>query len=106
MLYGFRNHDINQKCSERFPAGSIVASVKRIHTLESGCELWKISYDCRHIRKIAKKTISFVMSACPSVRMRKHGSHWAHFHGILYLNIYPNSVANIQFSSQYDMNDR
>jgi hypothetical protein len=54
---------------------------------------------------LRKRTISFVMSACPSVCMEKHGSHWTDFRDIWYLNIYRNSVAKIQLSLKSDMND-
>jgi hypothetical protein len=41
----------------------------------------------RHVRKIAKRTISFVMSARPSARMEKFGFRWTHFHEILHLSM-------------------
>jgi len=52
------------------------------------------------LAKLRKSTISFAMSACPSVRpparpsVRKDqlGSHWTDFHEILYLNIFRKSI--------------
>ena len=55
--------------------------------------------------KLRKTTISFVMSACPSVCMEKHGFHWTDFLDIWHLNIYRKSVAKIQVSLKSDMND-
>jgi hypothetical protein len=46
----------------------------------------------RRFRKIAKATISLVMSARPSVHMEQFGFHWKDFHEILYLCIFRNSV--------------
>jgi len=41
MEYGSRNHDIKQKCSASFTAGSVVASAGRMNKLKSGCERWQ-----------------------------------------------------------------
>ena len=32
--------------------------------------------------KLRKVTVSFVMSVCPSVRVKQLGSHWTEFHEI------------------------
>jgi len=42
MEYGSRNHDIKQKYSASFTAGSIVVSAGRMDKLKSGCEHWQI----------------------------------------------------------------
>jgi hypothetical protein len=55
---------------------------------------------------LRKSTISFVMSACPSVHMEKLGSHWMDFHEILYLSIFRKSVHKIPVSLQSDKNSR
>ena len=34
--------------------------------------------------KIAKSDVNFAMSVCPSVRVKKLGSHWTDFYEILY----------------------
>jgi len=57
----------------------------------------------RHVRKIAK-SISFVISVCPSVRMEQLGSHWTDCHEILYLFIFLNAVEKIQVPSKSDKN--
>ena len=41
----------------------------------------------RHVRKIAKRTISFVMSVRPYVRMEQLGNRWTKFHEILHLSM-------------------
>ena len=46
--------------------------------------------------KLRKETISFVMSARPSVRMEQLGSHWADFHEIWHLNIFIKTADRIQ----------
>jgi hypothetical protein len=45
----------------------------------------------RRVRKIAKRTISFVLSVCPSVRMEQLGSHWTDFREICYLGTFRKS---------------
>jgi len=82
MEYGSRNHDIKQKCSASFTAGSVVASAGRMNKLKSGCERWQTGCFLGTFAKLRKTTISFVMSACPSVRMEKLGSQWTDFHDI------------------------
>jgi hypothetical protein len=52
----------------------------------------------RCFRKIAKATISFVMSAHPSVRVEQLGFHWKDFHEILYLRVFRKSFEKIQVS--------
>jgi len=44
------------------------------------------------IRKIAKKTITFVMSVRLSARTEQLCSHWADIHKIWHLNIFRKSV--------------
>jgi hypothetical protein len=44
------------------------------------------------------------MSACLSVRMEKFGLHWTDFQEILYLNIFPKPVENIQVSLKSNRN--
>jgi len=46
--------------------------------------------------KFRKATISFVMSACPSVRMVRHDSHQTDFHEILHLRSFLRSVEKNQ----------
>ena len=57
----------------------------------------------RRVRKIAKKTISFVMAVRPSVHMEQLGSHWKDLHEI-YLRIFRKSVDKIQVSLKSDRN--
>ena len=56
----------------------------------------------RSVRKIAKPTISFVMSVCPSVRlsvrMEELCSHWTDLHEILYLSVFRKYVQKIHVS--------
>jgi archaellum biogenesis ATPase FlaH len=57
------------------------------------------------VRKIAKPTISFVVSVSLSVRMKKLGSHWTDFIKIWYLNTLRKSVEKIQVSFQSNKNN-
>ena len=50
-------------------------------------------------RKIAKATISFVVSVCLSVHMEHLGFHCTDFHEIWYLSIFRKPVEKIQFVS-------
>jgi hypothetical protein len=52
--------------------------------------------------KLWKATISFVMSACPSVRMEQLGSRWTDFHKIWYLCIFRQSVEKLYASFKSD----
>lgn len=40
------------------------------------------------IKNSQKATISFVMTACPSVRAEQSNSHWKDFYEMLYLGIF------------------
>jgi hypothetical protein len=59
--------------------------------------------------KFLKLPISFIipffLSAYPSVRMEKIGSHWTDFHEILYLSPFKDSVETIKFSLNSDRNN-
>jgi hypothetical protein len=59
---------------------------------------------CRRVRKIAKSTISFVMSGRPSAHMEQLGSHWTDFHENWHLNIFRKSIEKIQVSLKSDNN--
>jgi hypothetical protein len=59
----------------------------------------------RHIRKIAKATIKFIMSVRLSVRMEHLGSLWIDFYEIWYLCIFQTYIEKIQFSLKSDRND-
>jgi hypothetical protein len=50
-------------------------------------------------RKIAKATISFVVSVCQSVRMEQFGFHCTDFHYIWYLSTFRKHVEKILFVS-------
>jgi len=56
--------------------------------------------------KQQKATISFVMSACKSIRVGQLGSHGTNFHEISYLNIFRSYVEEIQVPLKSDMNNR
>jgi hypothetical protein len=70
----------------------------------------EVSYVFRRVRKIAKETISFVVSVflsvrpsvCPSDRMEQLDCHWADFYEICYLSIVRKSVKKNQVSLQSD----
>jgi hypothetical protein len=49
------------------------------------------------VRKIAKKTISFVVSVRPSFHMEQLGSQWPNFYKVGYLNIFRNSLNKFEF---------
>jgi hypothetical protein len=55
--------------------------------------------------KLPKENISFVMSACPFVRMKQLGSHWVDIHEIWYLSVFRKSVEKIQMSLKSDKNN-
>jgi len=57
------------------------------------------------LAKLRKATSSFLMSACPCVRMRQLGSRWTDFHEILY-KYFRKSAEKIQFSLKSDKNYR
>jgi len=83
------------KTSVKVPIGTATVVDDRrsswvLQDVTGGCRKLQIE-QLRIIRragKIAKKTISFVISTCPSVRMEQLGSYWADFNKILYLNIF------------------
>ena len=52
----------------------------------------------RCFRKVAKVTISFIMSLRPSVCIEQLSSHWKDFHEIWYLRIFLKSFEKIQVS--------
>jgi len=58
------------------------------------------------VEKLQKATISFVMSACKTIRMEKLGSHGTEFREISYFNIFPKYVKQIQVSMKSDKNNR
>ena len=74
------------------------------HTYWRVCHIW-VYFLLAALAKLRKATKSFVISICPSVRMKQLGSNWADCHQILYFNIFRNSVEKIQFSSQSDKNN-
>jgi hypothetical protein len=53
--------------------------------------------------KLRKAPISFVISACPSVRVDQLGSHWTEFCEILF-EYFRKSVEKTQSSLKYDSN--
>jgi hypothetical protein len=55
--------------------------------------------------KLRKATVSFVVSARPSVRMEHLGSHRTDFHEIWYMNIFRKSFEKIQVSLKSDKNN-
>ena len=55
----------------------------------------------KRFRKIAKKTISFVMCVHLCVRVEQLGFHWRNFHEIRYFLIFRKSVEN--FKCYYNM---
>jgi hypothetical protein len=55
--------------------------------------------------KLRKANNRLINSVRPSVRMEQLGSHWAEFHEILYLGIFPKSVEKIQVSLKSDKNN-
>jgi hypothetical protein len=55
--------------------------------------------------KFWKVTISFVMSVCPSVRMKQLGSHWREFEKTWYFRLFRKSVEKIKISVQSDKNN-
>ena len=56
------------------------------------------------LAKLRKATVSFAMSACPSVGMEQLCSHWTNFREIWCWNIFRKSVEKIQFSLQSNKN--
>jgi hypothetical protein len=66
---------------------------------------WSVLPYVRRVRKIAKATISFVLSVRQSVRMEQLGSHWRYFREIWYLRIFGKSVEKIQVSLKSDKNN-
>jgi len=56
--------------------------------------------------KLRRAILSFVMSACPFVRlvvcMEQLSNHWVDFYEILYLIIFQKSIKKIKFSLQYN----
>jgi hypothetical protein len=54
--------------------------------------------------KLPKATVSFVMSACLSVRMEQLSSHWTYFHEIRYLGIFRKSLEKIPILLKSDKN--
>jgi len=52
----------------------------------------------RLVQRIVKATISFIMSVCPSVHLKRLGSHWTDSREIWYLNTVPKSVEKIKVS--------
>ena len=57
------------------------------------------------IAALPKATVSFVMSARPSVRIEQLGSRWSGFHEIWYLSNFRKSVEKIQVSLKSDKNN-
>jgi hypothetical protein len=58
------------------------------------------------VEKLQKANISFVMSACKTIRIEKLGSHETEFHEISYFNIFLKYVKEIQISLKFDKNNR
>ena len=54
--------------------------------------------------KLPKATVSFVMSACLSVRMEQLGSHWMYFHEIRHLSIFRKYLEKIPVLLKSDKN--
>jgi hypothetical protein len=63
------------------------------------CLIWSIQYpvNITRFRKTVKTAVSFVVSACPSVRMEKLGYNWTDLMWFLYLRILRKSVKIFQF---------
>jgi len=55
------------------------------------CDSWVL----RRFRRIAKKTVSFVMSVCLPLVMEQLTSRWTDVHEILYLCIFRKAVHKI-----------
>jgi hypothetical protein len=45
--------------------------------------------------ELQKVYVNFIMSVCPSVRMKQHGYHWMDFHEIICLSVFRKSVEKI-----------
>jgi len=58
----------------------------------------------RHLYKVAKAIISFVVSS--SACMEQPKSHWMDFHEILYWGLLTKSLKKIQFQLKSDKNNR
>jgi hypothetical protein len=58
----------------------------------------------RRVRKIAKQTISFVISVRPSVHMEQLDSHWTELHEMWYLSIFRKPAEEIQVKLKFDKN--
>ena len=69
-----------------------VTHLKIVNILSAFAELWK-------------ETISFVMSARPSVRMKQPCCRWTELHEIWYLNIFRKTAEKTQVSLKSDKND-
>jgi hypothetical protein len=87
-----------------------------MHEILPSCQLCTFAEQQRHsyvailgaFEKLRKRTISFVMSVClsvrPSVRVEQLGCHWQEFNEITYLSIFRKSVEKIQFLLKSDKN--
>jgi len=63
-----------------------------------------ISLVLRHLHKVAKAIISFVVS--PSICMEQTKSHWMDFHEIVDWGLLTKSLKKIQFQLKSDKNNR
>ena len=54
--------------------------------------------------KLQKTTISFIMSACPSICLEALNPHWTNIHEIWYVVIFQEFVKKIHVSLQSDKN--
>jgi hypothetical protein len=97
-----RGHYDPSKLQKLTPSWNVVTSQKTSFALN----FFMITF--RRVRKITKKTNSFVMpvhpSVRPSVRMEQLGPHWRDFHEIWYLLTFRKTAKKIQVSLKSDKN--
>jgi len=80
-------------------------SYKLLNRTAGIVQIMKFYWFLGTVTGLREATMSFVMSVCPSVRIKQLGSHWTDFRELWYWSIFPKSVKKIQVSLKSDKNN-